>query len=108
MAANPLARFCATYHGDSYTLRLAMTRFALSEHHLMLREIARAWNPRNEFEQSLRRIALRSVPLIMPKSYPPTLRVCKMLQAALGVKTQEMLNRQTVEERAGWSWLTKI
>jgi hypothetical protein len=99
MATNPLARFITAYHGDKYTLRLAITRLALSEHHMVLRRIAHAWKPRSEFEQELKRIALRSVPLSIPRYMSgPAARVCKDLVTALGIETQEMRNWQTLLE----------
>jgi hypothetical protein len=103
-AANPLARFIAAYRGDLYTLRMAVTRLALSEHyHLALRDLADTWKPRNQFEQELKAIALgRSyTPLSVPRNTTPVAGVCKKLEAMLGVRTQETLNRQTLLERGG-------
>ena len=97
MALNPLARFVAAYHGDLYTLKMALTRLALGEHHLPLHDVAQAWKPRNEFERGLQAIALRYVPLSVPRNMAgPTARVQKQLETAIGIATQETLNQQTL------------
>jgi hypothetical protein len=100
MAANPLARFCAAYHGDGYTLKTAITLLALNTPGEQLQKIAHPWKPLNDFERELKQIALQSIPLSILKHMrtPAAYRLCKKLEAALNIETQEMRNRRTREE----------